>query len=83
MSKVLTFIVLACHFNVSVPDENSPSCRTFKEEINSDFNDGLPVMSPMACMSASLPKIEEFQRQHPGWQARRWTCKYIDPYENT
>jgi hypothetical protein len=79
MTPSLTFIVLACHMNVSVPDEKSPSCKVFKEEILETEGTNL---TPWTCMMQSPIQIIKFQEQHPGWQARKWTCKYLLPSQD-
>lgn len=75
MEMPLTFIVLACHLNVSVPNEQSPSCKEFKEEI---LDEGMNF-TPMTCMMQSPVMVIKFEEQHPGWKARKWTCKYVIP----
>lgn len=75
---MLTFIVLACHMNVSVPDEDSPNCKKFKEPIVPEMQvSGQQELSPMACMMQSPVMIMKFSENHPGWLPRRWTCKYL------
>lgn len=76
---MLTFIVLACHLNVSEPDENSPNCRKFDEPIVAEMQAEGMQLNPMTCMMQSVPMIVKFEENHPGWQARRWTCKYKKP----
>ena len=70
----LTFIVLACHMNVSVPDENDKHCKIFKEEI---YQEGQSEITPMACMMQSPMMIMKFEESHPGWKAHKWSCKYL------
>lgn len=70
----LTFIVLACHMNVSVPIEDNKNCKIFKEEI---LEEGAQSLTPMTCMMQSPVMIVRFEEQHPGWQARKWSCKYL------
>lgn len=74
---MLTFIVLACHLNVSVPDEDSPNCKKFKEPIVPEMQAEGVNYNPMSCMMNSIPMLVKFEENHPGWQARRWTCKYL------
>lgn len=74
---MLTFVVLACHLNVSEPDENSPNCRKFKQPIVVELQEPGMNLNPMTCMMQSIPMIVKFEEEHPGWQARRWTCKYM------
>lgn len=71
----LTFIVLACHMNVSVPrDPDDKNCKIFKEEI---LEEGVQQLTPMTCIMQSPVMIVKFEEQHPGWQARKWSCKYL------
>jgi hypothetical protein len=74
----LTFIVLACHLNVTEPDETNKDCKIFKEEI---LDEGQEI-TPMACMMQSPPMIMKFEEHHPGWKARKWTCKYLTPEQD-
>lgn len=75
----LTFIVLACHMNVSVPVEDNKNCKIFKQEI---FEEGEQNLTPMTCMMQSPVMIPKFEEEHPGWKARKWTCKYIVPEQD-
>lgn len=69
---MLTFIVLACHANVADPVDDGKTCKTFKEDIYVEEQ----VITPMSCMMQSAMMIMRFEEQHPGWKARKWTCKY-------
>lgn len=73
---MLTFIVLACNLNVAIPDEKSPSCREFRQQIYEEH------LTPMACMMTSPIQIAKFAEEHPGWQPRRWSCKYDNGSED-
>lgn len=74
----LTFIVLACNMNVSVPVEDNKNCKIFKEEIYEEVQ----AMTPMTCMMQSPVMVPKFEEQHPGWQVRKWTCKYLVPEQD-
>lgn len=76
----LTFIVLACHLNVSVPDENNKDCKIFKQEIYQ--GEDSQELNPMTCMMQSPPMLVKFEEEHPGWKARKWTCKYLTPEQD-
>lgn len=80
---MLTFIVLACHLNVSEPDENSPNCRKFKEPIVPEMQVEGFNLNPITCMMQSPIMIVKFSENHPGWQPRRWTCKYLKEEADT
>lgn len=71
----LTFVVLACNLLVSGPNENTPSCQEFKEELYDETG----ALNPFTCMMSSMHLISRFHQTHPGWQIRRWSCKYLKP----
>lgn len=71
---MLTFIVLACHLNVAIPDETSPSCKVFIETLMPMYND--EELTPYTCMMRSMIRVVKFAEEHPGWQPRKWTCRY-------
>jgi hypothetical protein len=71
----LTFIVLACHLNVTEPSETNKDCKIFKEEIYQE--DNTPEITPMQCMMQSPVMISKFQESHPTWKVHKWSCKYL------
>lgn len=75
MEMPLMFIVLACHMNASDPNEQTPICKEFKEEL---LDEGANFTS-MSCMMVSPVMVVKFEEQHPGWQVKKWSCKYVAP----
>jgi hypothetical protein len=75
---MLTFIVLACQMNVAIPDETSPSCKTFKQAL---LEEGTGL-NPYTCMMQSPLQITKFAEENPGWVPRKWSCKYVKPSQD-
>jgi len=84
---MLAFIVIACHLNVSaatVPDKNTTGCKEVVEDLtystatagDVDAPQAVPL-NPMTCMANSRVMISKFAESNPGWQPRKWTCKYV------
>ena len=72
----LTFIVLACHLNVSIPVEDGKNCKEFREVINEEITE-MQGLNPYSCMMQSPIMVVKFEENHAGWQVRKWGCKYV------
>jgi hypothetical protein len=86
--SILTFVVFACHMNVGpIPlkeidfdsDRQPSGCRVVYEEILTESQ--MQVMSPMSCIMQSPIMAVKFMEGHPGWEPRKWTCKYMRPFK--
>jgi len=60
---------------VSGPNTDTPSCQTFKEELYDESG----ALNPFTCMMNYPGMMGMFHQKHPGWQIRRWECKYMKP----
>lgn len=71
---MLAFVVLACTLNVSEPGspEVTQECKIFQEILDEET----PGLSPFSCMMQSPVMVEKFTENHPGWQPRKWSCRY-------
>lgn len=74
---MLSFVVLACHFNTIEPSETNPDCKVFKEPIYESME--VQSMTPMKCMQDSVVRVVTFEKNHPGWQVRKWSCRPQNP----